>query len=158
MRPFHAHKKNTRATDLPLSKFQIPCLSPVQTDAQHCWPTTPNIVGCYMLRPFVHPVPCCCALLGVVAQSLKPVKLLATSKRTQQVGSCCVRLQVALHFFSLYIAQGIVCPSLARAHRVQHFPSTNQLRQHCGVLPQPTALVCHPWLPGDKARHLQWRC
>ena len=31
---------------------------------QHCWPTTPNIVGCYMLRPFAHP-----------AQSLKPVKL-----------------------------------------------------------------------------------
>ena len=24
--------------------------------AQHCWPTTPNIVGCYMLRRFAHPV------------------------------------------------------------------------------------------------------
>ena len=23
---------------------------------QHCWPTTPNIVGCYMLCPFVHHV------------------------------------------------------------------------------------------------------
>ena len=23
---------------------------------QHCWPTTPNIVRCYMLRPFAHPV------------------------------------------------------------------------------------------------------
>ena len=21
---------------------------------QHCWPTTPNIVGCHMLRPFAH--------------------------------------------------------------------------------------------------------
>ena len=21
---------------------------------QHCWPTTPNIVGCYILRPFAH--------------------------------------------------------------------------------------------------------
>ena len=23
---------------------------------QRCWPTTPNIVGCYMLRPFAHPI------------------------------------------------------------------------------------------------------
>ena len=36
-------------------------------------PTTPNIVGCCTLRPFAHPVACC--RLGVVAQSLKPVKL-----------------------------------------------------------------------------------
>ena len=38
--------------------------------------------GCYMLRPFAHPVACCCVLLGVVALSLKPVKLLAMCKRT----------------------------------------------------------------------------
>ena len=42
---------------------------------QHCWPTTPNIVGYYMLRPFAHPVSCCWMLLCVVAHSLKPVKL-----------------------------------------------------------------------------------
>ena len=42
---------------------------------QHCWPTTPNVVGCYMLCPFAHPVACCCMLLHVVVQSLKPVKL-----------------------------------------------------------------------------------
>ena len=42
---------------------------------QHCWPTTPNVVGCYMLRPFAHPVACCWMSLRVVAQSLKPVKL-----------------------------------------------------------------------------------
>ena len=42
---------------------------------QHCWLTTPNIVGCYMLRPFAHPVACCWMLLRVVAQILKPVKL-----------------------------------------------------------------------------------
>ena len=42
---------------------------------QHCWPTTPNIVGCYILHPFAHPVACCWMLLRVVAQSLKPVKL-----------------------------------------------------------------------------------
>ena len=42
---------------------------------QHCWPTTPNIVGCYMLGPFAHPVSCCWMLLRLVAQSLKPAKL-----------------------------------------------------------------------------------
>ena len=43
--------------------FKAPCKR-----TQHCWPTTPNIVGCYMLRPFVHPVAsyniaCCWELL-----------------------------------------------------------------------------------------------
>ena len=38
-----------------------------------------------MLRPFAHPVECCCVLLGVVAQSLKPVKRLARRKQTQQL-------------------------------------------------------------------------
>ena len=42
---------------------------------QYFWPTNPNIVGCYVLRPFAHPVACCWMLLRVVAQSLKPVKL-----------------------------------------------------------------------------------
>ena len=37
---------------------------------------TVYIVGCCMLRPFSHPVACCYVLLGVVEQSLKPVKLL----------------------------------------------------------------------------------
>ena len=50
------------------------CLKP-REPTQHCWPTTPNIVGCYMLRSFAHPVACCWMLLRVVAQSLKPVKL-----------------------------------------------------------------------------------
>ena len=30
---------------------------------QHCWPTTSNTVGCYMLRPFAHLVACCWELL-----------------------------------------------------------------------------------------------
>ena len=33
-----------------------------------------NIVRCYMLRPFGHPVACCCVLLGVVLQSMEPIK------------------------------------------------------------------------------------
>ena len=42
---------------------------------QHCWLTTPNIIGCYMLRPLAHPVACCWMSLRVVVQSLKPVML-----------------------------------------------------------------------------------
>ena len=42
---------------------------------QYFWPTNPNIVGCYVLRPFAHPVACWWMLLRVVAQSSKPVKL-----------------------------------------------------------------------------------
>ena len=49
--------------------LQAPCKR-----TQHCWPTTPNFVGCYMLRPFAHPVASWWMLLRVVAQSLKPVK------------------------------------------------------------------------------------
>ena len=61
------------------------CCKSSSKRTQHCWPTTPNAVGCYMLRPFAHPVACCCVLLGVVAQSLKQVKRLATCKRAQQL-------------------------------------------------------------------------
>ena len=35
----------------------------------NCWPTTPNIVGCYMLG-----LACCWMLLHVVPQSLEPAK------------------------------------------------------------------------------------
>ena len=46
------------------------------------WPTAPDIVGCYMLRPFAYPVACCCVLLGAVGQSLKPDKRLANEVQT----------------------------------------------------------------------------
>ena len=52
----------------------VGCKAPCKR-TQQCWLTTPNIVGCYMLRCFAHPVACCWMLLRVVAQSLKPVKL-----------------------------------------------------------------------------------
>ena len=56
-----------------------------------------------MLRRFVHPVACCCVLLEGLAQSLKPVKLQATCKRTQHcwellannVASVCTGLNAA---------------------------------------------------------------
>ena len=44
---------------------------------QPCWPTTPNIIECYMFCLFAHFVECCCMFLGVVAQKLKPVKILS---------------------------------------------------------------------------------
>ena len=47
---------------------QVKLLAPCKR-TQHCWPTTPNIVECYMLRQFAHPVAC----LDVAAQSLKQV-------------------------------------------------------------------------------------
>ena len=44
----------------------------MQTDAEHCSPTTPDIVGCYMLGALVHPAACCCLLLGVVIPICTP--------------------------------------------------------------------------------------
>ena len=63
-------------------------LSPMQTNAtllannsQHCW----TYVIYVRFHTQLHVVACCCVLLGVVAQSLKPVKRLGTRKRTQQL-------------------------------------------------------------------------
>ena len=53
-----------------------------------------ELTECYMLRPFAHPV-AYCVLLGVVAQSLKPVKLsklLAPCKRRNIVRQRCWEL------------------------------------------------------------------
>ena len=44
-----------------------------------------------MFHPFAHPVTCCCVLLGVVVQSLKPVKILVVTNGAttlNNVGSC----------------------------------------------------------------------
>ena len=78
-----------------------------------------------MLRPFAHPVACCWMLLRVVAQSLKPVKLLAPCKRTQHcwlttpniVGSCCARLHVAKYVSYLTVVSDLIDASaLKRRH------------------------------------------
>ena len=34
-------------------------VKPGEKRTQQCLPTTPNIAGCYMLRPFAQPVACC---------------------------------------------------------------------------------------------------
>ena len=61
----------------------------------HCWPSTPSIVGCYMLRPHAHPVACCCmqvpTLLGVVASVCTSLQQLPTFL-AQQYWGCFVRL------------------------------------------------------------------
>ena len=74
-----------------LSRILVSCyfiLSPVQTNAtllannsQHLL----DVTCCVRLHTLLHVVAYCCMLLGVAAQSLKPVKLLATCKRTQQL-------------------------------------------------------------------------
>ena len=60
-------------------------ISPVQKGTALMANNSRHIVGCYMLRPFAHPVACSWIVLGVVAQSLKPVK------RANSVGSCTLR-------------------------------------------------------------------
>ena len=60
----------------------------IQTE-QDCWAKTPNIVGCYMLRPFAHPVACCWVLLGVVAQSLKLLATCTDATISNNVASVC---------------------------------------------------------------------
>ena len=81
---------------MELGNALLPSASCKQT--QHCWPTTPNIVGCYMcvcLQTLLQVVASCCVLLGVVAQFETGQTL-----QLQILLSCCVRLRVALPFFT----------------------------------------------------------
>ena len=71
---------------------------------QYFWPITPNIVACYVLCPFAHPLAFCWMLLRLVAQGSKPVKLFS---------------QQLQHFFCSVIAVeawrnnvGFVCTAL----------------------------------------------
>ena len=50
------HTSKQRQVSKSLSKALCKC-------TQHCRPTTPNIVGCYVLRLFAHPAACCWDLL-----------------------------------------------------------------------------------------------
>ena len=74
-----------------------------------------------MLRPFAHPadpVACCYVLLRVVAQSLKPVKLSAMCKRTQQNFGSTWPTELrpfagpADHVACCYVLQGVVAQCL----------------------------------------------
>ena len=74
-----------RAQDTLILRACRISLSPVQTDAT-LLPKNPE--HCYTLHIVSFCLPCC-MLLGVVAQSLKPVKLLAKCDNSQQ---CCTGL------------------------------------------------------------------
>ena len=52
--PNHTNKQGQVSASL--SKALCKC-------TQHCWPTTPNIVGCYVLHLFAHPAAFCWDLL-----------------------------------------------------------------------------------------------
>ena len=60
---------------------------------QHCWPTTPNIVGCYMLRPFAHLVACCWELFHPLAHHCQHGRNNSQHCWPNNVGTCCVRVQ-----------------------------------------------------------------
>ena len=82
---------------LTLYKLDIPLRRTLKAGSKgvrlNCWPTTPNIVGCYMLRPFADPVARCCVLLRKV-WNRSNVKLRANGRYNSQhcwpVGSCWV--------------------------------------------------------------------
>ena len=64
---------------------------------QYFWPTNPNIVGCYVLRPFAHPVACCwmliacCCAVKLFSQQL-PTFLLLRDCRRSVAQQCWIRL------------------------------------------------------------------
>ena len=72
-------------------------------------PTLMDVTCCVRKHTLLHVVASCCVLLGVIVQSLKPVKLLAICKRTQQLptllGQPCselIVLQVEFIGYSLF--------------------------------------------------------
>ena len=113
---------------------------------QHCWPTTPNLVGCYMLRPFAHLVACCWMLLRVVAQSLKPVKLFSQQPPTfllfrdrRSVAQQC--------WIRLHSSSNIVGATHAITHGLQRLmgcilPTMHWRSQHCWELLHPFSHHC----------------
>ena len=126
---------------------------------QHCWPTTPSIVGCYMLSPFAHPVACCWMLLRVVAQSLKAVKLFSQQLPTfllfrdrQSVAQQC--------WIRLHSSSNIV--GATHAHYAWFtktyglYPLTMHCRsQHCWESLHPFAHHCQH--AHNNSQHY-WRC
>ena len=75
------HTSKQRQVSASLSKALCKC-------TQHCWPTTPNIVGCYMLRLLhilLHVVGTCCTMFEN-SKIFSYVQMDATT--TNNVGSC----------------------------------------------------------------------
>ena len=120
--------------------LHAPCKRP-----KNCWPITPNIAGCYMFRPFAHPVACWWMLLRVVAQSLKPVKLFSQQLPTFLLFRDC-RSEAQQCWILLHSSSNIVMATYA--HYVC-FTKTYGLYPSHDALQVPTLLgavasVCTP--------------
>ena len=104
-----------------------------------------NIVGCYMLCPFAHPVACCWMLLRVVAQSMKTVKLFSQQLRT----------------FLLFRDRRSVAQQCGiRLHRPSNIVGANGLQRLMGcILPTMHCRSQHCWeLLHPFAQHCQHAC
>ena len=98
-----------------------------------------NIVGCYMLRPFPHPVACCCAKFET-GQTFQPTTpnisfVLWSPKRSAQ---CWIRL---------YSSSNIVAATHAITHGLQRLmacilPTMHCRSQQCWELLHPFAHHC----------------
>ena len=87
-----------------------------------------------MLRPFAHPVACCCVMFGVVAQSLKPVKMLSQQHPTFILFRR--RRSVAQQFWIPFAQLFHVGPSIVDSHWVRLHTNTDAstpkfVGQHC---------------------------
>ena len=120
--------------------FYASCL--VQTWMQHCWPTTHNIAGCYMLRPFARHVACCCMLLRVVPQSLERFKIL--SQQLPRFLLFCDRRSVAQQcWIRLHSSSNIV--GATHAHYTWSPKSYGLYPSHDALqVPTVSGVVCTP--------------
>ena len=104
---------------------------------QYFWPITPNIVACYVLRPFAHPVACCWMLLRVVVQSSKPVKLFSQQFPTFLLLRDCRRSVAQQCWIRLHSSSNIV--GVTHAHYAW-FTKTYGLYPSHDALQVPTLL------------------
>ena len=99
----------------------------------NCWPTTPNIVGCYMLCPFAHPVACCSVLLRKVWNRSNELRANGRSNSqhcwANNVGSCCVRFHAAIE---------------KKRQQLISQPHTQTHKNHFKVIPKSFNQPVHP--------------
>ena len=89
----------------------VKCLKPL---SNRC-----NVDSFYISCPFAHPVACCCVLLGVVVQSLTPVKLL--NQQLSKFLLFCDLRSVAQQCWIRNIMHMAALPTLLRPHtRIKH--------------------------------------
>ena len=101
-----------------------------------------------MLRPFAHPVACCCVLLGVFAQSLKPVKILSQQLPTFRFFSVSrgVAQQCWIQLHSSWLPT-LLGPCMRITHALQSLmgcilPMLHCRSQHCWELLHPFERHC----------------